>query len=229
MDKPIRIIVADDHSMVRSGLRLFLIAFNDMELVGEAANGLEALRVCEQVHPDIVLMDLIMPGMDGIHAARELVTRDPRVRVIGLTSFIEPDLIREALQSGMTGLLSKDVTASELVQAIHDVRAGKPAFSPQIAALLETFPAPGPSALQGEPAGSDYGLTGREREVLALLAGGASNAEIAQKLVISVSTAKYHVSSIFNKLHVSNRAEAAARAMQQHLVEGPTPPGAPEE
>lgn len=209
-NNPVRVVVVDDHSMVRGGLRLFLIAFDDMELVGEAANGLEALRLCEQVQPDIVLMDLIMPVMDGIHATRELLARNPNLRVIGLTSFLEADILREALQAGVTGLLSKDISASELVKAIRDVRAGRPAFSAQVSELLETYPTETP----------DYALTGREREVLALMALGASNAEIAQRLVVSLSTAKYHVSSILEKLGVGSRAEAVALALKQRLVDG---------
>lgn len=219
MNEVTRVVVVDDHSMVRGGLRLFLIAFDDMMLVGEAANGLEALKVCEQVHPDIVLMDLIMPVMDGIRATREITSRFPQIRVIGMTSFMEADLLREALQAGVTGLVFKDVSASEMVQAIRDVRAGKPAFSAQVAKLLETTPAPPPAGPPIEP--PEYGLTSREREVLRLMINGLSNGEIAAQLVISLSTAKYHVSSILEKLHVANRAEAVSLALQQRLVELP--------
>lgn len=219
MNEVTRVVVVDDHSMVRGGLRLFLIAFDDMMLVGEAANGLEALKVCEQVHPDIVLMDLIMPVMDGIRATREITSRFPQIRVIGMTSFMEADLLREALQAGVTGLVFKDVSASEMVQAIRDVRAGKPAFSAQVAKLLETTPAPPPTETPIEP--PEYGLTSREREVLRLMINGLSNGEIAAQLVISLSTAKYHVSSILEKLHVTNRAEAVSLALQQRLVELP--------
>jgi NarL family two-component system response regulator LiaR len=213
------VLVVDDHSMVRGGLRLFLIAFDDMQLVGEAANGLEALRLCEQVQPDIILMDLIMPVMDGIRATRQIISRFPHIRVIGMTSFLEPEIIQEALQAGMTGLLSKDVTASELVKAIHDVRAGRPAFSAQVSALLQSAgplepPAPAPT----------YDLTAREREVLGLMVDGHSNAEIARRLVISLSTAKYHVSSILDKLSVANRAEAVSLALQHHLIDAHLPP-----
>ena len=234
MSEVTRVVVVDDHSMVRGGLRLFLIAFDDMLLVGEAASGLEALRICEQVHPDIVLMDLIMPVMDGIRATREITSRFPEVRVIGMTSFLEASLLQEALQAGVTGLVFKDVSATEMVQAIRDVRAGKPAFSAQVSRLLETVQAPAarePSAqepavaeLTGE--GHAYGLTSREREVLGLMINGLSNAEIAAQLVISLSTVKYHVSSIFEKLHVTNRAEAVSLALQQRLVVPPhTPAG----
>lgn len=219
MNEVTRVVVVDDHSMVRGGLRLFLIAFDDMMLVGEAANGLEALKVCEQVHPDIVLMDLIMPVMDGIRATREITSRFPQIRVIGMTSFMEADLLREALQAGVTGLVFKDVSASEMVQAIRDVRAGKPAFSAQVAKLLETTPAPSHAETPIEP--PEYGLTSREREVLRLMINGLSNGEIAAQLVISLSTAKYHVSSILEKLHVANRAEAVSLALQQRLVELP--------
>jgi len=235
-NESIRVVVVDDHSMVRGGLRLFLIAFDDMTLGGEAANGLEALRVCEQVTPDIVLMDLIMPVMDGIRATREVLARFPGVRVIGMTSFLETDLIVEAMQSGMSGLLSKDVSASEMVQAIRGVRAGQTVLSPQITSLLEQAaarpPAPQPDVTaKPAEAGSEgseapaYALTARELEVLSLMVSGASNAEIAQQLVVSLSTAKYHVSSILEKLHVANRAEAVSLALQHRLVEARHAPG----
>jgi NarL family two-component system response regulator LiaR len=214
----IRIIVVDDHSMVRSGLRLFLLAFDDMDMVGEAANGLEALRVVEQTRPDVVLMDLIMPVMDGIRAAREITARYASVTVIGMTSFLEHDLIQEAVHSGMSGLLAKDVSAVELARAIRDVRTGKMAFSPQINEVLQSHM----TAASGQP-GQGFSLTSREIEVLGLLVSGASNAEISKRLVISLSTAKFHVRSIFEKLRVSNRAEAVATAMQHRLVDGPQP------
>ena len=211
--EPIRVVVVDDHSLVRSGLRLSLIALDGMLLIGEAANGLEALQVCEQAKPDIVLMDLIMPVMDGMHATRELLKRFPSVRVIGLTSFLDANLIQEALQSGMIGLVSKDVSASELAQAIRYARGGRPAFSENVTRLLQV------SAPAEQPASSpSYDLTSREREVLALMVSGSSNSEIARSLVISLSTAKFHVSSIFDKLNVANRAEAVSLALQYHLV-----------
>jgi len=222
-DNLTRVVVVDDHSMVRSGLRLFLIAFDDMLLVGEAANGLEAVRLCEQVKPDIVLMDLIMPVMDGIRAARELTSRNSHLRVIGLTSFLEADLLQEAIQAGMSGLLSKDISASELVKAIRDVRAGHPAFSEEVTKLLRqpdsaVYSPPEPAAAPTPLAKPMFELTAREREVLALIVNGHSNAEIAQHLVISLSTAKYHVSSILEKLNVANRAEAVSMALQHGLV-----------
>lgn len=225
---PIRVVVVDDHSMVRGGLRLFLIAFDDLTLVGEAANGLEALRVCEQVRPDIVLMDLIMPVMDGIHATREMRTRCPNLRVIGMTSFLEADLAMEAMQAGMRGLISKDVSASELAQAIRGVQGGQTVFSPQISTLLKEAAARAAAeesakanAVAAEPEEEPAAnLTTRELEVLGLIVSGASNADIAQRLVVSLSTAKYHVSSILEKLHVANRAEAVALALQHKLVEG---------
>ncbi len=218
----IRVVVVDDHSVVRSGLRLFLIAFDEMLLVGEAANGQEAMRICEQVRPDIVLMDLIMPVMDGIRGTRELLSRFPNLRVIGLTSFLEPDLLQEALQAGMSGLLAKDITASELAKAIHDVRSGQPAFSAEVTRLLEIN-----TASDSGPAAPIHDLTAREREVLTLMASGYSNADIAQRLVISLSTAKFHVSSILDKLQVANRAEAVSLALKNRLVETNVPPADP--
>jgi two-component system, NarL family, response regulator LiaR len=215
----IRVVVVDDHSMVRSGLRLFLLAFDEMVLVGEAANGQEAIRICEQVRPDIVLMDLIMPVMDGTRATRELVSRFPNLRVIGLTSFLEPDLLQEALQAGMSGVLAKDISASELAKAIHDVRSGRPAFSAEVNKLLQVYDPPD-SALNPPV----HVLTTREREVLSLMASGYSNADIAQRLVISLSTAKFHVSSILDKFNVSSRAEAISVALKYRLTETYVPP-----
>lgn len=232
-NEPIRVVVVDDHSMVRGGLRLFLIAFDDMALVGEAANGMEALRVCEQVRPDIVLMDLIMPVMDGIRAAREMQSRFSNLRIIGMTSFLETDIIVEAMQAGMSGMVSKDISASELAQAIRSVQSGQAVFSPQITALLEEAAGTAgtksvgvaESASTGMLEAPNYALTARELEVLRLIVSGASNAEIAQKLVVSLSTAKFHVSSILEKLRVANRAEAVSLALQHRLVEARHAPG----
>jgi two-component system, NarL family, response regulator LiaR len=219
----IRVVVVDDHSMVRSGLRLFLLAFDEMVLVGEAANGQEAIRICEQVRPDIVLMDLIMPVMDGTRATRELVSRFPNVRVIGLTSFLEPDLLQEALQAGMSGVLAKDISASELAKAIHDVRAGRPAFSSEVNKLLEVY-----DPAESAPNPPVHELTAREREVLSLMASGYSNADIAQRLTISLSTAKFHVSSILDKFNVSSRAEAISVAHKYRLTDTNVPPVVPD-
>jgi NarL family two-component system response regulator LiaR len=191
-------------------LRFFLRASDDLELVGEAASGEEAVQLCAQVHPDVVLMDLIMPGMNGIAATRIIRERWPHIQIITLTNFQESGLVQEALQAGAMGYLLKNVSANELADAIRAAYAGRPTLAPEATqALIEVTthsPTPG------------HDLTPREREILALMVKGLSNAEIAERLVVSLSTVKFHVSSIFSKLGVTSRAEAMALAWQYHLV-----------
>jgi NarL family two-component system response regulator LiaR len=203
-------MIVDDHAVVRGGLKLFLLSVDDLELVGEAEDGEEALRLCSQIQPDVVLMDMVMPGMDGATATQAIRERYPQVQVIALTSFKERDLVQRALQAGATGYLLKDVQADELAEAIRAVYAGRPVLAPEATQVLIQAIAPPPKL------GQD--LTEREREVLALLVEGLSNNEVAERLIISISTAKYHVSSILSKLGAANRAEAVALALQYHLV-----------
>ncbi len=200
----------DDHEVVRKGLRFSLLAFDDLELVGEAANGEEALRVCAELQPDVVLMDLRMPGMGGAEATQALLRDHPEVKVIALTSFQEGTRVQQALQAGAIGYLLKDVGADELAQAIRAAHAGRSTISPEaVKALVE-------AAMAKPDIGHD--LTARELDVLALLVEGLGNAEIAERLVISHHTARYHVSSILSKLGAANRAEAAALAVKLGLV-----------
>ena len=206
----IRVLIADDHAMVRSGLAAFLMANEDLELVGEASNGVEAVRACAKVRPDVVLMDLVMPGMDGATAIREIHAVQPDVQVIALTSFPEEDLVQRALESGAISYLLKNVSADELAEAIRRAKAGRSTLAPEAAQAL---------ILRARQPVQTYDLTQREREVLALMVKGLSNPEIAQRLIVGRSTAKFHVSSVLTKLGVSSRTEAVALALQHHLVD----------
>ncbi len=210
MTNPIRVLIVDDHAMVRRGLAAFLKAKPDLLLVGEAASGGEALTLCEQLQPDVALMDLMMPGMSGAEATRAIRARCPAVRVIALTSFGDKELVREALAAGALSYLLKNVTAEDLAEAIRAACAGRSTLAAEaVQALVQ------PS--QTEPAvGGD--LTGREREVLALIVKGLTNPEIVDRLVVSRATAKAHVSNVLSKLGVSNRAEAVAVALQRKLM-----------
>lgn len=209
-DRPIRVMIVDDHAVVRSGLSTFLLAFDDLELAGEARDGEEAVRVCSRTQPDVILMDLVMPGMDGAAATQAIRQCCPQTRVVILTSFAEEKLVQQALQAGAIGYLLKDIEAKELADAIRAAHAGRPTLAPEATQVLINaagqFPKPG------------YDLSEREREVLALIVKGLNNVEIAERLIISRSTVKYHASSIFSKLGVANRAEAVALAVQHHLV-----------
>ncbi len=206
----IRVMIVDDHSVVRSGLAAFMLAFDDLELAGEASSGSEALHVCAQVKPDVVLMDLVMPEMDGAAATRAIRQAYPDVQVIALTSFKEEDLVQAVLKAGAIGYLLKNVSADELADAIRAAKAGRPTLAPEAAQALIN------SATQPATMGSN--LTDREREVLSLMVEGLNNPDIAERLVVSRSTVKFHVSSILSKLGVASRTEAVALALQQHLV-----------
>jgi NarL family two-component system response regulator LiaR len=206
----IRVVVVDDHELVRSGIEMSLELHDDLVLVAQAATGEAAIAVCEETQPDVVLMDLVLPGMDGAEATAEILRRVPRARVLALTSFSDPDLIERAIRAGATGYVLKNVSANELAKAVRQTNAGIPTLAPEVAEILMqamTAP-PSPGLL----------LTKREREVLALLAVGRTNAEIADRLVLSMSTVKSHVSSIFVKLGASGRAEVVAIAVRDHLI-----------
>jgi len=210
--KTIRVLLVDDHAVVRSGLGAFLLAYDDLELAGEASSGERAVALCQQVQPDVVLMDLMMPGMDGVAATKLIRETCPAVQVVALTSFKEKELVEGALRAGAIGYLLKDVSADELARAIRAAAAGKATLASEAAQVL----------IQSTRAPADkpgFDLTAREREVLALMAAGLNNQQIAERLVVSVSTAKFHVSSILSKLSAASRTEAVSIALHHHLVE----------
>ena len=209
MSKPIRVMLVDDHTVVRGGLRFFLLGFDDMELVAEAESGEEAVRLSAEVQPDVILMDMVMPGMDGATATQAIRERYPQIEVVALTSFPEEDLVHKALRAGAISYLLKDVSADELAKAIRLAYAGRSTLAPEAAQALvhaATHPRPGQN------------LTRREQEVLSLLVEGLNNSEIGKQLVISPSTVRYHVSNILSKLDAANRAEAVALALKHKLV-----------
>ena len=206
---PIRVMVVDDHGMIRRGLAAYMKSKSDLELVAEARDGQEAIEVCEQALPDVILMDLVMPGLDGVAATRIIRQRWPQVQVIALTSFQERELIQNALQAGAVSYLLKNVSGDDLAEAVRAAHAGRSTLAPEaIQALIQP----------ARVAGPELDLTPREREVLSLLTKGLSNPEIAEHLNVSRATAKVHVSNILAKLGVSNRAEAIAFAIQNKLV-----------
>ncbi len=207
---PIRVMLVDDHTMVRRGLAAFLKVFDDLQLAGEAESGAAAIQLCAEVMPDVVLMDMVMPDMDGAAATLAIRRQFPQVQVIALTSFKEGDLVKNALEAGAIGYLLKDVSADELARAIRAAHAGRATLSPEAAqALVETAnqpPAPGPD------------LTERELEVLTLMVEGLNNTQIAGRLTVSPSTIKSHVSNILSKLGVTSRTEAVTLALRNRIV-----------
>jgi two-component system, NarL family, response regulator LiaR len=206
----IRVMIVDDHPVVRRGLALSLLAFDDLEVVNEASSGEEALARSPEVQPDVVLMDLKMPGMGGVAAIRALHEQWPEVRVLALTSFQEGNLVQDTLQAGAVGYYLKDITIDELAMAIRLTYAGRPTLSSVATqALLQSI------ATRQEKIGQD--LTEREREVLALLVKGLTNPQMAERLVVSEATVKFHLRSIRSKLGASSRTETVALALKYHL------------
>jgi two-component system, NarL family, response regulator LiaR len=206
----IRVLVVDDHTMVRRGLATFLKVFDDLELAGEAANGQAAIQLCAEIKPDVVLMDMVMPDMDGAAATRLIRKLSPSIQVLALTSFKEEILVQSALQAGAIGYLLKDVSADELAQAIRAAYAGRSTLSPEAAqALVHAV---------SQPPAPGIDLTEREREVLALMVEGLTNTQIAARLTVSPSTVKSHVSNILSKLGVASRSEAVALAVRNKLA-----------
>jgi len=207
---PICVLIVDDHAMVRSGLKNFIYGYEWMELVGEASNGAAAIEFCSKNEVDVVLMDMLMPEMDGSEATRRIVALGKPVRIIILTSFHEQDLVEQAMKAGATSYLLKNVNAEELAVAIRAAHAGRATLAPEATeALIQV-------TRQKPGVGAD--LTEREREVLALLVEGESNSEISARLSISLATVKYHLTNIYSKLGVDNRVEAVMLALENHLI-----------
>jgi NarL family two-component system response regulator LiaR len=202
-------MLVDDHTMVRRGLATFLKVFDDLQLVGEANGGEAAIQLCAEVLPDVILMDMVMPDMDGAAATRAIRQRFPQVQVIALTSFKTGELVRSALEAGAIGYLLKDVSADELVRAIRAAQAGRATLSPEVAQTLVE------AASQQRPG---LNLTERELEVLVLMVDGLNNTQIAGKLTVSPSTIKSHVSNILSKLGVVSRTEAVTLALRNHII-----------
>jgi two-component system, NarL family, response regulator LiaR len=208
--RPIKVMIVDDHAVVRSGLSAFLLAYDDLEHVGDASGGAEAVTQCMALRPDVILMDLVMPDVDGAEATRRIKEACPAVQVVALTSYKEDDLVQGALKAGALSYLLKNVTADELADAIRKAHAGRSTLAPEAAQVL--------IKAATEPA-QEEGLTARELEILKLMVHGDSNPDIAEKLFVSRSTVKFHVSNILMKLGTATRTEAVAVAVQRKLVD----------
>lgn len=208
--KKIKVMIVDDHSVVRSGLGAFLMAIDDLELVGEASCGEEAVQKASEVKPDVILMDLKMQGMGGVAAIRTIKHNEPKIKIIALTSYIDDGLVQGALQAGANGYLMKNVQADEMANAIRSAAVGRLTLSPEASEAL--------SESSEYPMFPAEDLTDRERDVLKLLTEGLSNNEIAERLIISPSTVKYHIGNIYTKLGVDSRVAAVSIAIQRQLI-----------
>lgn len=208
--KPIRVMIVDDHLLVRDGLNLLVSTFNDLEVVAVADDGEQAVRLCAEAQPDVILMDIVMPNVDGPTATARIRASWPQVQILALTSFVEEDLVQQAIAAGAIGYVLKKVSAEELAEAIRAARQGRSTIDSDAIQLLIH------SAHQRPPLRHD--LTNREREVLALLAHGLMNKDIAEKLTLSPGTVRVYVSHILSKLGASNRTEAARLALENNLV-----------
>jgi len=211
---PIRVLVADDHAIVRKGIRALLSTEADIEVIGEADDGAQAVAQAQALCPDVILMDLVMPKMDGIEATRQILRRQPGARILVLTSFAADDKVFPAIKAGALGYLLKDSGPEDLVQAIHQIHRGEPSLEPSIARkVLYELSHP----LQQQPPTPEP-LTERELDILRLVAQGRSNREIAEQLVITEMTVRTHVSNILSKLHLASRTQAALYALREGLA-----------
>jgi NarL family two-component system response regulator LiaR len=210
---PISVLIVDDHEIVRKGIRALLATKRDIQAIGEAKDGAEAVAQAKSLHPDVILMDLMMPKMNGVQATREITAMQPEARILVLTSFAADEQVFPAIKAGALGYLLKDSSPQELLQAIRQVYRGEPSLDPAVARkVLAELSAPPPKPLTKDP------LTERELEILRLIAQGKSNKEIAGELVIAEETVHTHVSNILNKLHLASRTQAALYALKEGLA-----------
>ena len=213
MTNAIRLLIADDHAVVRKGLRTLFMSEGDLELVGEAADGIEAVLKARALKPDVILLDMLMPRLDGLGAIQQIKQENPAARIMVLTSFAEDDKVFPAIKAGALGYLLKDASPEQLVQAIRDVHHGKSSLDPTVALkLIRELNRPTVSSTLSEP------LSERELEVLKLVAQGCTNQEIADTLVISERTVGNHIGAILSKLHLANRTQAALYALREGLA-----------
>jgi NarL family two-component system response regulator LiaR len=220
MSTPIRVLIVDDHAIVRKGIRALLATKHDIQVVGEAKDGVEAVSQAQTLHPDVILMDLMMPKMNGIEATRQITAGQPSVRVLVLTSFAANEQVFPAIKAGALGYLLKDLGTQELVQSIRQVFRGEPSLDPVVARkVLNEISTPPQKPLTPDP------LTVRELGILRLVAQGMSNKEIAAELVIAEETVHTHVSNILNKLHLASRTQAALYALKEGIASMDDIPG----
>ena len=211
---PIRILIVDDHDIVRRGLRALLDEFDDLEVVAEASNGVQAVQLAESEEPDVILMDLVMPEMDGVEATRQIAEKETKARILVITTYGGDEHVIPAIKSGAHGYMLKDSGSEQVVDAIRQVHRGEPALHPDIArALIQEIRPEKPEKAAPDP------LTPRELEVLSLMAGGLSNREIADRLVIAEVTVRSHISRILDKLHLANRVQATLYALREGVVD----------
>jgi NarL family two-component system response regulator LiaR len=211
--KPIKLLVVDDQSIVRKGICALLEQVDDIDVIGEASDGEEAVAQAKMLHPDVILMDLVMPKLDGIAAIQQILARQPRMRIMALTSFVAEDKVFPAIKAGAMGYLLKDSEPDELVTAIRKVNRGEPSLHPTVAKMvLEELGQPVKQPLTPDP------LTEREVDVVRLVAQGLSNRQIADQLVIGEATVRTHVGNILNKLHLANRVQATLYALREGLT-----------
>jgi two-component system, NarL family, response regulator LiaR len=212
-EQPIRVMIVDDHTIVRKGIKALLAETSDIQVIGEAGDGLEAVQRSKELEPDIILMDLLMPNMDGIEATRQITFQQPQVRVLTVTSFVGDDKVFPAIKAGAVGYILKDSEPAELIRSIYRVHRGEPSLHPIIARKMVKEIVEMPATKPNPEA-----LTARELEVLQLVAQGLSNEEIAARLVVSEATVRTHISHLLDKLHLANRVQATLYALREGLT-----------